>query len=195
MLWIGPWLGGDVLGVGLVGLAPDPDPGMPRLLSLLVLLDIDVNGEFYSLDVDPAERLLSTLRDRLGLRGTKEACGRGECGSCTVLVDGRPYMACLTLTRRVRNVETIEGLADEMLPLRDAFARLGAFQCGFCTPGQIVRAAVLVRDGRVLDENEIRDAMSGNICRCTGYQGIVHAIHEVLISRVGDDRQAGDYDA
>ena len=94
----------------------------------------------------PDERLLDVLRDRLRLTGTKEACGRGECGACTVLVDGRPVLSCITLAARVTgSVETIEGLADESRPLREAFAERGAFQCGFCTPGQIVRGVSLLR--------------------------------------------------
>jgi carbon-monoxide dehydrogenase small subunit/xanthine dehydrogenase YagT iron-sulfur-binding subunit len=121
------------------------------------------------------------LRESLGLSGTKEACGRGECGACTVLVDGRPIASCLAMVETISGaVTTIEGLADELADLRQAFADHGAFQCGFCTPGQIVRAAALMREEWPSDlverEAFVRRQMSGNICRCTGYTGIVDAI-------------------
>ena len=136
-----------------------------------------VNGSPVDLDVGPGDRLLDVLRDALGLIGTKEACGRGECGACTVLVDGRPMLSCLLLAARVvGRVETVEGLAEEGRDLRAAFADEGAFQCGFCTPGHIVRGVALLREGVPGDERELRRAISGNICRCTGYTGIVRAI-------------------
>ena len=122
-------------------------------------------------------RLLDVLRETLGLTGTKEACGRGECGACTVLVDGRPVLACITLACRVDgHVETVEGLAEEAAGLREQFARTAAFQCGFCTPGQIVRGVSLLREGLPATDAELRHAISGNICRCTGYQSIVEAL-------------------
>ncbi len=108
---------------------------------------LTVNGRPIEIGVEPDDRLLDVLRDRLGLLGTKEACGRGECGACTVLVRGRPVMSCLVLAARVDSVETIEGLRDEARALREAFADAGAFQCGFCTPGQIVRGVALLREG------------------------------------------------
>jgi aerobic-type carbon monoxide dehydrogenase small subunit (CoxS/CutS family) len=120
---------------------------------------------------------LRVLRDRLRLVGAKESCGRGECGACTVLVDGVPVMSCVMLASLVRGeVTTIEGLADEERDLREAFADAGAFQCGFCTPGQIVRASALLRDAPGADERAIREQMSGNVCRCTGYTQIVDAV-------------------
>ena len=129
----------------------------------------------------PADlRLLDYLRDQCGLHGTKEACGRGECGACTVLIDGQAVLSCITYAARVSgHVETVEGLADEALPLREAFARHGAFQCGFCTPGQIVRATAVIRQGCPASDRDLRSAMSGNVCRCTGYNGIMAAIREV----------------
>jgi aerobic-type carbon monoxide dehydrogenase small subunit (CoxS/CutS family) len=138
---------------------------------------ITVNGQQHDLDVRAGERLLDVLRDRLGLPGTKEACGRGECGACTVLVGGRPVVSCITLAARVREpVETVEGVADEARPLREAFADAGAFQCGFCTPGQIVRGVAALRAGLPSDDVSLRHQISGNICRCTGYTGIVDAL-------------------
>lgn len=140
-----------------------------------------VNGD-HEVDetrLAPGTRLLDVLRDDLGLTGTKEGCGRGECGACTVLVDGVAVLSCITLARRVSgSVETVEGVADEGRSLREAFARRSAFQCGFCTPGQIVRGVALLRDGVPEDEGELRCAISGNICRCTGYEGIVDALRE-----------------
>ncbi len=128
----------------------------------------------------PADlRLLDYLRQSLGLTGTKEACGRGECGACTVLIDGRPILSCITLAARVRgHVETVEGVAEESLALRQAFAAFGAFQCGFCTPGQVVRGIALIRDGVPRNDCDLRAAVSGNVCRCTGYDGILAAIRE-----------------
>lgn len=125
-------------------------------------------------------RLLDYLRDQCGLVGTKEACGRGECGACTVLIDGKAVLSCITLASRVQgHVETIEGVAGESAELREAFARNGAFQCGFCTPGQIVRATAILRGGCPETDHELRKAMNGNVCRCTGYNGIIAAIREV----------------
>jgi aerobic-type carbon monoxide dehydrogenase small subunit (CoxS/CutS family) len=138
-----------------------------------------VNGTVWidPSSLSPHERLLDVLRDRFGLTGTKEACGRGECGACTVLVDGVPVLSCITLAARVTGeVATVEGLAEEASTLRAAFAECGAFQCGFCTPGQIVRGTALLRDGLPADDHELRREMSGNVCRCTGYAGIIDAL-------------------
>jgi len=129
----------------------------------------------------PADlRLLDYLRDQCGLVGTKESCCRGECGACTVLIDGKAVLSCITLAGRVQgHVETIEGVAEESAELRESFARHGAFQCGFCTPGQIVRATAVLRGGCPDTDVELRKAMNGNVCRCTGYNGIIAAIREV----------------
>jgi aerobic-type carbon monoxide dehydrogenase small subunit (CoxS/CutS family) len=129
-------------------------------------------------------RLLDVLRDDLGLTGTKEACGRGECGACTVLLDGRPVLACILLASRVTgDVRTIEGLAEECADLREQFAATAGFQCGFCTPGQLVRGIALLRAGLPADDDELRWAISGNVCRCTGYQGIVAALRRTEAAR------------
>lgn len=138
---------------------------------------LTVNGRGVVARTAPDDRLLDVLRDELGLRGTKEGCGRGECGACTVLLGGRPVLSCLTLMARVDEpVETVEGLAEESRPLRAALADHGGYQCGFCTPGQVVRGTALLRNGLPRSEPEIRHEMSGNICRCTGYDGIVRAL-------------------
>jgi aerobic-type carbon monoxide dehydrogenase small subunit (CoxS/CutS family) len=149
---------------------------------------LTVNGRSIEIGVEPHERLLDVLRDRLGLLGTKDACGRGECGACTVLVRGRPVVACLVLAARVDDVETIEGLRDEARALREAYADAGAFQCGFCTPGQIVRGVALLREGLPADDQALRRAISGNICRCTGYAGIVRALRRADLARAGAHR-------
>jgi len=140
-----------------------------------------VNGETVLVALAPGARLIDVLRDQLGLTDTKEACGRGECGACTVLLDGRPVVSCLVVAQTVRGeVTTIEGLASANTDLREAFADCGAFQCGFCTPGQIVRGAALLAEpwpaGAAQCEKFVRHGMSGNLCRCTGYTGIVEAL-------------------
>lgn len=153
-----------------------------------------VNGdmELDETALPPQTRLIDVIRGPAGLTGTKESCGRGECGACTVLVDGRPVLACIVLACRVSgDVETVEGLAEEAAALRRAFARRAAFQCGFCTPGQIVRGVALLRQGIPADERELRHAISGNVCRCTGYEGIVDAIRDAAAEDTAsqDDRQ------
>ena len=136
-----------------------------------------VNGRSVAIEFAPGDTLLRVLRDKLRLTGAKEACGRGECGACTVLLDGVPIMSCVMLASLAHGeITTIEGLADEARDLREAFADAGAFQCGFCTPGQIVRASALLRDTPAADERTIREQMSGNVCRCTGYTQIVDAV-------------------
>jgi aerobic-type carbon monoxide dehydrogenase small subunit (CoxS/CutS family) len=136
-----------------------------------------VNGRDADIDVAPGDTLLRVLRDQLRLTGAKESCGRGECGACTVLLDGAPVMSCVMLAALVRGeVTTIEGIAEDARDLREAFADAGAFQCGFCTPGQIVRAQALLSRGIVPDERTVREQMSGNVCRCTGYTQIVDAV-------------------
>lgn len=142
-----------------------------------------VNGEPVELDIEPGARLLDVLRDRLGLTGTKEACGRGECGACTVLVDNRPRLSCLELAIRVQRVDTIEGLVEESREFRQAMADTGGFQCGYCTPGQVVRAVALLREDAVGDEKSLRRAISGNLCRCTGYDAIVAAYRTAVEER------------
>ena len=134
-------------------------------------------------------RLLDVLRDECGLTGAKEGCGEGECGSCTVLLDGRPALSCLLLIGQVqgRSVTTVEGLSQQrgFAVLSRCFAEAGAVQCGFCTPGMIVAAYALLRDNRSPAEEQIRAAMAGNLCRCTGYKAIVAAIEMAAADRDG----------
>jgi aerobic-type carbon monoxide dehydrogenase small subunit (CoxS/CutS family) len=148
---------------------------------------ITVNDEIRSVEAGARTTLGSALRDQLGLTSIKLACERGECGACTVLVRGRPRMACITLAQLVDDVETLEGLVQESADLRAAFADAGAFQCGFCTPGQVVHATAILRTGLSEDveecKSQVRHALVGNICRCTGYQGIVDAIAAVAAER------------
>ncbi len=148
-------------------------------------MNITVNGEPRTVAVKPMTSLLSVLRDALGLKGAKEACGRGECGACTVIVRGKPVLACLTLAERVKgDVLTIEGLGPEWAALKESFADYGGFQCGYCTSGQIMRAVAMLQAGLPKDREQvdrhIRYEMSGNVCRCTGYNGIVDAIMHFL---------------
>ena len=135
-----------------------------------------MNGGAYAVDVPVGTSLAETLRDEIGLTGTKVACNEGHCGACTVLVDGVPVLSCITLAGTVgtREVTTIEGLADH--PLVDAFVRADALQCGFCTPGQIVSAAALVAANPSPSRDEIHHAMAGNLCRCGTYPRIEEAI-------------------
>lgn len=144
-------------------------------------VQLEVNGESVEVDEGDGRPLLSLLRDDLHLTGTKEACSRGECGACTVLVGGLPVMSCvLPVALTDGPVLTIEGLAERSATLRAAFADTGGFQCGFCTPGQIVRAIAMLEEPEPADAGEadaaIRRGLAGNICRCTGYAGIVAAI-------------------
>ncbi|WP_028921295.1 (2Fe-2S)-binding protein [Pseudonocardia acaciae] len=157
-----------------------------------------VNGRAVTVRADRLEPLASVLRDQLGLTATKVACGRGECGACTVLIGGRPRMACVTPAALVDEpVETGEGLAEESAALRERFADSGAFQCGFCTPGQVVHATALLREdlaradagmGAAARRERVRHALSGNICRCTGYQAIVDSVCAVAEEQAGPDR-------
>ena len=141
-----------------------------------------VNGERHEADVWEGESLLVALRDRLGLPGSKNACEQGECGSCSVLLDDELVCSCLVLAAQAdgHTVVTVEGLAreGELHPVQEAFADTGAVQCGFCTPGFVVAAADLLRRVPDPSDDEIREALSGNLCRCTGYAKILAAVHE-----------------
>lgn len=145
-----------------------------------MIVDLTLNGERQSVDAAPLARLLDVLRGPLGLTGTKEGCGEGECGSCTVLLDGEPVNACLVPIAQCqgRGVTTVEGLAagPDLSPVQSAFATEGGAQCGICTPGMLVSARALLAREAAPSEGAIREAIAGNVCRCTGYQRIVESI-------------------
>jgi carbon-monoxide dehydrogenase small subunit len=145
-----------------------------------MLVRTKVNGEWRQADVWAGSSLLSMLRDEMGLPGSKNACEQGECGSCSVWLDGELVCSCLVLAGQAneREVRTIEGLAtdDALHPVQEAFAETGAVQCGFCTPGLIVAVTDLLQERPSPTEAEVREALSGNLCRCTGYQKILDAV-------------------
>jgi xanthine dehydrogenase YagT iron-sulfur-binding subunit len=149
-----------------------------------ISISLTVNGARIHLDVAPWTTLLDALRDHLDLTGTKKGCDHGQCGACTVLVDGRRINSCLTLAvmKDGAEITTIEGLASEgaLHPLQQAFIDHDAFQCGYCTPGQICSAAGLIAEGKATTPDEIRELMSGNICRCAAYPNIVAAIQQAM---------------
>jgi len=149
-------------------------------LSLKQLIELKVNGEIHEVVIEPRTTLLQVLREDLGLTGTKQGCNTGDCGVCTVLIDGKPTVSCLTLAIEAQGKEilTIEGLAGdgELHPLQQAFIDHFAVQCGYCTTGMILSAKALLDKNPHPTEDEVREAISGNLCRCTGYVKIVEAI-------------------
>ncbi|MFG3585650.1 (2Fe-2S)-binding protein [Streptomyces sp. NPDC047990] len=146
------------------------------------VVTLDVNGRPYTLRLDTRVTLLDALRDRLGLVGTKKGCDQGACGACTVHVDGRRVLSCLTLAAQAegRAITTVEGVSgpDGPHPVQRAFMEHDGLQCGFCTPGQIMSAVALLAEGRAGSDEEIREYMSGNLCRCGAYPNIVAAVRE-----------------
>ncbi len=162
---------------------PVASPVVPAVAaSEVAKVTISVNGAPHSLELDPRQSLLDVLRERLALTGTKKGCNTGACGACTVLVDGRRIVSCLTLAAMHEGAEitTIEGIAkgDELHPLQAAFIEHDGLQCGFCTPGQIMSGVACIAEGHARTPEEIQRWMSGNICRCGAYPGIVTAIAE-----------------
>ena len=143
-------------------------------------IELIVNGELYQVVVKPSESLLHVIRERLGLIGTKNGCNVGECGACTVLIEGVPVRSCLVLAinAKGKKITTIEGLArgEELHPLQKAFVNYGAIQCGFCTPGMILSSYALLNENPNPSEEEIKEAVAGNLCRCTGYTKILEAV-------------------
>ena len=142
--------------------------------------NLKVNGDTYAVEIEPGRSLLSVLRTEIGLTGSKEGCDDSECGACMVLLDGKPVNSCsyLALQAEGSEVTTVEGLADggELHPLQRAFLDEGGVQCGFCTPGMLISATALLERNPKPTEEEVRIALSGNLCRCTGYQGIANAV-------------------
>ncbi len=162
---------------GLAQAQPEPEETGSK-----IDVKLNVNGRERRLSLDPRTALLDALRYHLGLTGTKKGCDQGQCGACTVLVGGRRVLSCLTLAAAVRDrpVVTIEGLAngERLHPMQAAFIEHDAFQCGYCTPGQILSAVACVNEGHARSDDEIREYMSGNLCRCAAYPKIVAAIRD-----------------
>jgi len=172
-------------GTAIAGLAtvhPVASAAPDRVEATAVPIVLRVNGKRHALTVEPRVTLLDALRERLDLTGTKKGCDRGECGACTVLVDGRRIKSCLTLAvmRQDAAITTVEGLArdGELHPVQAAFIRHDAFQCGGCTSGQIMSAVALIDEGHAGSDDEVREWMSGNLCRCACYPNIVTAVRD-----------------
>jgi carbon-monoxide dehydrogenase small subunit len=157
---------------------------LKRLIALLV------NDETYEVAVEPQTTLLEALRDHLGLTGTKGACGTGECGSCTVLVEGKPTLSCLALAVDYQNqrILTIEGLSEgeQLTPVQQAFVEHGAIQCGFCTPGVVLSTTALLNENPRPTVEQIRKALEGHLCRCTGYNKIFNAVNMAAKKNLGE---------
>ena len=155
-----------------------------------MIINFILNGKAYQMDVDPRQRLIAFLRENMGLTGTKEGCGEGECGSCTVLIDKKAVHACLVLVAQIRDKEiiTVEGIANngELSKLQKSFIDHYAVQCGYCTPGMLMSATALLYENPHPTVEEIKIALAGNICRCSGYSSIIEAVMDAANSEVGE---------
>jgi xanthine dehydrogenase YagT iron-sulfur-binding subunit len=165
----------------LLGHQPDaPTQAAPPT----VAVELEVNGSGHRLDLDPRATLLDTLREQIGLHGAKKGCDHGQCGACTIHIDGRRVLSCLSLAvqaqgKRITTIEGIAGADGRLHPMQQAFLDHDAYQCGYCTPGQIMSAIACVREAHAASAEEIREYMSGNLCRCGAYVGIAAAIQSV----------------
>ncbi len=160
-----------------------------------MIVRLQINGAPTTIHTAPGTTLLALLRDEMGLTGAKEACSRGDCGACTVLVGERAVPSCVVLAARVDEpVRTVEGIAADATALREAFADCGGLQCGYCTPGLVVRAYQLIESGECdgTDADAVRRALSGNFCRCTGYNGVITAIEQAAIEQTANEQAAID---
>ena len=180
------FMGSAIAAGGAIGLAMSPvraDEAAPPTIPI----SLHVNGRDHQLSLDPRVTLLDALREQLHLTGTKKGCDHGQCGACTVLVDGRRIYSCLTLAvmQAGARITTIEGLAngDRLHPVQEAFIKHDAFQCGYCTSGQICSAVGLLSEGHAKTDDEVRELMSGNICRCGAYPNIVAAVRDARDAR------------
>jgi xanthine dehydrogenase YagT iron-sulfur-binding subunit len=174
------------LGVAIASSASLPAADPPAGPGKAMPVKLNVNGTDHALTLDPRVSLLDALREELHLTGTKKGCDHGQCGACTVLVDGRRVNSCMMFAASAADskVQTVEGLADgeNLHPVQAAFIKHDAFQCGYCTPGQICSAVALLAEGHATSDAEVRELMSGNICRCGAYPNIVAAVQEVLLA-------------
>jgi xanthine dehydrogenase YagT iron-sulfur-binding subunit len=186
--------GGIALAPMLGGCADHPTPTgqsrgepLPAARGFTVQTTLRINEKDYPLTIEPRVTLLDALRDHVGLTGTKKGCDHGQCGACTVLIDNRRVNSCLTLALQAagKKVTTIEGIADgeQLHPVQAAFIEHDAFQCGYCTPGQICSAVGLLHEGRAKSDDDIREQMAGNICRCGAYPNIVDAVREAMTQK------------
>jgi xanthine dehydrogenase YagT iron-sulfur-binding subunit len=185
----GALAGGQLLPGAAPEAAAQGAPTAPAAAPAALNVVLRVNGTEHRLTLDPRTTLLDALRENMGLTGSKKGCGLGQCGACTVLMDGKRVKSCLSLAALAesREVTTIEGLArgDQLHPLQTAFIERDAFQCGYCTPGQIMAGVACIAEGHASSQQEIRDWMSGNLCRCGAYDNIVAAIQDAARASVG----------